>query len=293
MQPAMNRRHLHILLVLGLALSPLTVTSQEPDTSTKAVVKAAGAYTADYQQRLTSVLADESSEQEVLRSVPFAPNARRARRMLSEVFFMFTPGTHHWMAIRDVISVDGMPVEDRPDVRQSLDALDDDDVARALKAQNSRFNIGRVFRNFSEPTFCLLVLDAKHTERFKFDRKRVVKNGSITLVTLGFTEKRSPTLIHDTTRGRIFTTGEIIVEAGTGRVRETTIRARTGDLDVELTTKYVADAGLGMWVPESFRESYEAGVNPKSFDSRAEYEHVVALSTYRNYRRFQTAVRIK
>lgn len=277
----------------SLAILPLAAAPQEPDTSTGAVVRAASSYVADYQLRLTSVLADETSEQEVVRRSPLDPNARRTRRMLSEVFFMFTPGTNHWMAIRDVISVDGRPVENRPEVRPSLEALNDDEVARRLKTQNSRFNIGRVFRNFSEPTFSLLVLDAKHAQRFTFDRKHVTKKDGATLVTLAFSEKHSPTLIHDTTRGRIFTTGEIIVEAVSGLVRETTIRARTGDLDVELTTKYVADATLEMWVPDSFRESYEAGIDPKSLQSQAEHEHVVALSTYRNYRRFQTAVRIK
>lgn len=291
----MSRQHhyLHSLLILGLALPAMTVTSQEPDTSTAAVVKAAAEYVADYQQRLTSVLADESSEQEVVRRVPLDREAARSRRMVSEVFFMFTPGSNHWMAIRDVMSVDGKPVADRPDIRQSLETLDDDEVARRLKALNSRFNIGRVTRNFSEPTFSLLVLDDEHRDRFTFERRRVVKNGGTVLVTLAFTEKKTPTLIRDITRGRIFTTGDIVVETGSGRVRETSIRARSGDLDVELTTKYVADEGLGMWVPDLFRESYQAGVNPRSFDVRADYEHVVALSTYRNYRRFQTAVRIK
>ena len=289
----MPRPRWSALLVLGLALMPLAIASQEADTSTGAVVNAASQYVAQYQQGLTSILADESLEQEVVRRIPADPRARRLRRMVSEVFFMFTPGTHHWMAIRDVISVDGAELKDRPDIRRDLETLADEDVAAALKAQNSRFNIGRVTRNFSEPTLCLLVLDARHRDRFEFDRRRVQNVDGVTLVTLAFTEKKSPTLIWDSMRGKVYSTGDIVVEPGSGRVLETTFRARTGDITVELTTKYVRDARLGMLVPASFQESYEGGVNRKSVETGRDYEQVVARATYSNYRRFQTAVRIK
>lgn len=281
------------LLFASLIVVALAPATQPPDTSTSAVVRAAGSYIADYQQRLTSVLADESLEQEVIRRVPVDPDATRLRRMVSEVFFMFTPGATAWMAVRDVISVDGRTIVDRPDIRRDLDFLGDHQVAAALKAQNSRFNIGRVTRNFSEPTLCLLVLDARHRDRFKFDRRRVQTVDGVTLVTLAFTEKESPTLIWDELRGRVFSTGEIVVEADSGRVRETTFRARTGDITVELKTRYVAEPKLEMWVPASFSESYEGGMKRKSTESGGDYEHVVARASYSNYRRFQTSARIK
>ena len=282
-----HRPRSRALLVISLALAPLTVASQHPDTSTDAVVKAASAYVAGYQQRLTSVVADETLEQEVPRRAPTAANDARQRRMVSEVFFMFIPGTNNWMAIRDVISVDGNEVPDRRNVRRELETLADHQAAAALMAQNSRFNIGRITRNFSEPTLCLLVLDAKHRDRFKFKRLGVQRGADATLVTLAFTEKESPTLIRDEVRGRVFSTGEIVVEAGSGRVRQTTFRVRSGDIAVELTTHYVADGRLEMWVPGSFHEVYQ------TLQSRTDYEHVVARASYSNYRRFETVVRIK
>ncbi len=112
-------------------------------------------------------------------------------------------------------------------------------------------------------------------------------------MTVAFTEKESPTLIWDATRGKILSTGEIVIEAGSGRVRETTFRAHSGNIKVELTTKYAADERLEMWVPASFRESYEGGRRPRTMSENADYEHVIAVSTYSNYRRFQTTVRIK
>ena len=286
-------RRLTVVLVLSVVLVPLTLRSQPPDTSLRAVVQAGSAYVAEYQRTLTSVVADESAEQEVVTQVPPARNAVRRRRTASEVFFMFTPVTNHWMAIRDVMRVDGRELENRPDIRRDLETLADDHVSAALKAQNSRYNIGRITRNFSEPTLCLLVLDERHRNRFKFDRKRVQNDAGVTVVTLTFAEKEGPTLIWDYRLGKVLSTGEILIEANTGRVRETTFRARSGDITLELTTKYTADERLNMWVPASFRESYEGGVDRRARDGPSYYEHVVAEATYSNYRRFQTAARIK
>jgi hypothetical protein len=262
-------------------------------TSTAAVVKAATAYVADYQRRLTSILADESYVQDVIRQIPLDPNAQRTRRIVSEVFFMFTPGTHDWMAIRDVIAIDDRPVENRPDIKQELETFSSRGVAAALKAQNSRFNIGRILRNFSEPTLSLLVFDATHRGRFSFKRKRVHTEDGVVLMTLAFAEKESPTLIADPRRGRIFSTGEVTVEAGTGRVRHAVLRARSDEIVVELTTEYSPDDRLNMWVPSVFRESYERGASPKGLESDDEYEHIVCEARYRNFRRFQTSARIK
>jgi hypothetical protein len=288
-----RQRGLRICMLLSLPLSIAGLSSQGPDTSTRAVVAAVAQYVSDYQRDLTSILADESYAQDVVSLMPRDPTVARSRRMTSEVFFMFMPGTRDWMAIRDVIAVDGAPVEDRPDIRQALDVLSPTEVAAALKRHNSRFNIGRILRNFSEPTLSLLVFDANHRERFSFERKRVRKEENVVLVTLAFTERESPTLIADPLRGRILSTGEVIVEAGTGRVRRAVLRANSGEIKVELTTDYTRDEKLDMWVPAVFRETYERGTPPRRLEADTEYEHVVCEARYRNFRRFQTSVRIK
>ena len=286
-------RALQVCVLLSVPFSVAGLSSQGPDTSTRAVVTAVAQYVAAYQRSLTSILADESYAQDVVSLMPSDPTATRSRRMASEVFFMFMPGTRDWMAIRDVIAVDGVPVEDRPDIRQALDVLSSNDVAVALKRQNSRFNIGRILRNFSEPTLSLLVFDATHRGRFSFERKRVRNDGHAVLVTLAFTERESPTLIGDPLRGRILSTGEVIVEAGTGRVRRAVLRANSGEIKVELTTDYTRDEVLDMWVPALFRETYERGTPPRRLEADTEYEHVVCEARYRNFRRFQTSARIK
>jgi hypothetical protein len=191
------------------------------------------------------------------------------------------------MAIRDVLAVDGRPVAERPDLPEALRTLPPREVAATFKTYNSRFNLGRTFRNFNEPTLGLLVLDEEHRRRFSFDRTRVELVDGETLVTLSFRERESPTLIRDRERGRVFSRGQLLVEAGSGRVRRTTLTAKLPGVQVMLTTTYAADARLGIWVPATFRESYEYSIR------RDEREVIECEAAYTNYRRFETSVRIK
>ena len=280
-------------VILALAALASAGAAQGPDTSTKRIVEAAAAYVADYQRQLTSVIADEIYTQEVVAQSPRDPKMPRIRRLRSEVFFMYAAADHHWMAIRDVMSLDGSPLADRPDLRDAFQRLATREVAAKVTEYNSRYNIGRTYRNFNEPTLSLLVFDERHRPRFSFDRKHVERQGDTTLVTIAFTEKDSPTLIQDQRRGRVFSKGEFIVEAGAGRIRRTVLTAKSDPLRLELTTTYAPDDRLGILVPTLFRESYEYGSNSRTLDSAPEYERIVCEATYSNFRRFETSVRIK
>jgi hypothetical protein len=280
-------------LILTLALLASAGASQRPDTSTKKVVEAAARYVADYQRQLTSVIADETYTQEIVAQTPRDPQMPRLRRTQSEVFFAYLTTDRHWMAIRDVISLDGTALTDRPDLRGAFQKLAAGDVPPKFTEVNSRYNIGRTFRNFNEPTLALLVLDERHRARFSFERKGVEREGNSTLVTIAFTEKDPPTLIQHQRRGRVFSRGEFIVEAGTGRVRRTLLTAKTDALRLELTTTYGPNDRLGMSVPTLFREHYEYGSNATKPFSDPAYERVVCEAQYSNFRRFETSVRIK
>ncbi|MEO6213390.1 MAG: hypothetical protein ABIP65_07160 [Vicinamibacterales bacterium] len=293
-------------LFLGLSAPPahpLVQTVPVLDLSTARLVDAAARYVADYEEQLTAVIADESYAQEVRAQVPEERGAPRSRSMRSELFFMFAPFERQWMAIRDVIEIDGAAVAERPDLRGALQTLPGWQVAAMFKRTNSRFNIGRVTRNFNEPTLALLVLDQGHRSRFKFERKRVEKTAGATLVVLEFVERTAPTLIRDLRHRSVYARGHLLVEAGTGRIRRAVLRAEIDALKVELTTDYEADAKLGMWVPSVFRERYEQGNDSRGTRNRRDltaipeqqrdYEQVVCKATYSNYRRFEVSSRIK
>jgi hypothetical protein len=276
-----------------LALLASTGASQGPDTSTKKVVEAAARYVAHYQRQLTSVIADETYTQKILDQLPRDAQMPLLRRTQSEVFFIFLPTDHHWMAIRDVMSIDGTALDDRPDLRSAFQRLAAGDVPPRFTELNSRYNIGRTFRNFNEPTLSLLVLDERHRARFSFERKRVESEEGTVLVTIAFTENETPTLIRDRKRGRVFSKGEFIVEPATGRIRRALLTATSDPLRLELTTIYRLDDRLGIPVPTFFQEHYEYGSRARRGGSAAPYERIVCEAEYGNFRRFETSARVK
>ncbi|HYN10218.1 MAG TPA: hypothetical protein VES67_22725 [Vicinamibacterales bacterium] len=289
------------LLIWGLAAGVVHSQNQPParlDTSAQAVVDAASAYVKEYQDQLTYVLADEIYIQQIRNQVPLDRTMPRSRRLKSELFFMFGPADRVWMAIRDVAEVDRKPVDHRPDLRAALLTLPAPQVAGTFKTYNSRFNLGRVIRNFNEPTLSLLVLDSRYRDSVTFERKRIQRTAGTTLVTLAFSERKPPWLIRDLSLRPVFSQGELIIEAGTGRVRRAVLRAKIGSVQMELTTIYALEPRLGMWVPALFREHYEEGLAPNDARSQllttpAQFEDITCEAKYSNFRRFETAARIK
>jgi hypothetical protein len=274
-------------------LAALALPLQPRGVSTRALVDAAAKYVAQYEQQLTSIVADEIYTQEVVEQSPRDPDMPRRRHLRSEVFFLFAPGEGDWMAIRDVLMVDGSAVTDRPDIGEALQRLRAREVAATFKQYNSRYNIGRTVRNFNEPTLSLLVLDDRHRDRFSFSA--AARGDDPDVATLSFTEKDRPPLIMDPARGPAFSKGELTVERTTGRIRRAVLRARVDRLSVELTTIYGPDERLSMWLPIVFREAYEYGIRSNSnlTIGESQYEHVACEARYSNFRRFETQVRIR
>jgi hypothetical protein len=265
-------------------------SQSDPDLST--VLSAAAAYVKDYQTKLTSIIAEETCTQQIVTQVPHDPNAPRLRRLTGEMFFMFVPNGE-WMAIRDVIRVDGQPVPNRPVILDELQRLPVHDVADTFMKHNSRFNLGRTFRNFNEPTLVLHVLTDAHRPRFSFERKRVDRRGNAPLVTVAFAEAPGPTsLIRDLARGAVASAGELTIEAGSGRIHRGMLTAKVGPVSLQLITEFALDTRLEIWVPVRFRERYELGTPPSSLESYLEYEDAIGEAKYTNFRRFQTGSRI-
>jgi hypothetical protein len=207
------------------------------------------------------------------------------------MFFMFEPGGRDWMAIRDIVRVDGEPVADRPVLVEELQRLPAAQVVQSFKAYNARFNLGRIRRNFNEPTLGLMVLTGAHRRRFTFTLDSLQRQG--TIARLKFAETEGPVLIRDPAFGDVLTTGEIFVETATGRLHRTLLTGTVGPGRFELETTYSNDARLDLWVPTRFRERYAVGVEPRSIEADSEYEEISGDAKYSNYRRFTTSGRIK
>lgn len=264
-------------LPAGLSATP-GGHAQRRDPALDAVLAKAAGYLRDYREKLTYVMATERSTQKLVGGYAAAP---AEETLASDVYFVYVPSDNVWMAVRDVEIVDGKVLKQRDNVRDLLNS-GQVGAARELKDRNARYNLGTILRNFNEPTLSLLVLDDKHRGRFTFARQG--RRGS--QVVVSFVERARPTLIIDTGGKPVYSTGEFVIDADTGRVERATLKARmNGGIDAELVTTYRPDAKLAMWVPSEFEETYSLkGRRP---------ERVTAQSTYSDFSRFDVSVRIK
>lgn len=264
----------------------------------ESVVDAAAKYVADYERELTSIVADEVYTQEIRRQVPSVAGAPQRRRAKSEIFFMFMPMERTWMAIRDVLEIDGFSVADGTRVRDALLTLHPVEVGGRMRSANASLNIGRIVRNFNEPTLALLALDPTHKERFRFDTGKPRRVGGDARILLEFEERERPTLIRNMKGEPVFIKGELDVEPETGRIWRSVVRASVGPVTLELTTEYARDDRLDLILPRAFHERYEEGNPSARADSTARastssHELILCEARYSNYRRFETSVRIK
>jgi hypothetical protein len=271
-----------------LALGLMLATSSTPapqnrlDVSTKALTSRAAAYVADYQVKFAFLVGKEKYSQTVTRV-----GRVQQRSMSGDLFLVFMPNDRDWIAVHDVAEVDGKPVPDRDSLQTLLHLGEVTRVAQQVANRNATFNIGSVERNFNEPTLALLVLGEKRIGQFRFDRRDLTEQDGVQLATLAFSEHDRPTIIRDEANDNpIYSKGEIVIETETGRVRHTVMNFKSGSVQASLTTDYVPEDRLGLWVPGSFSERYD-------LDTKERKETTTCQATYSDYRRFEVSGRIK
>lgn len=259
-----------------------------------AFVTTAADYVRRYQEELTSVVARETYRQEIRAQAPRVADTPLARTMTSEVFFMFVE-RQGWMAIRDVLEVDDRKLDDRPDLRRALMELPASQVAARFKAYNARYNVGRVRRNFNEPTLALAVLDDRHRSRFRFERVPARRGDDLRLVTLAYRERTAPTLIRGLRGESVFSSGRITLDPATGRIVSTSMAMKIGTIKVDLSTAYAEEPGLGMSVPVTFTEHYLDGALPQRAGrgGTRRHEEILCDARYSDFQRFAVQTRIK
>jgi hypothetical protein len=260
-----------------LAGAPRQATPQLDD-----IVAALRDYVHDYEDKLTLIVAEESYLQSAYNLASRRPMGP-PRQTKSEVFFAFTPTSKQWLAVRDVESVDGHAVPNRPDVASMLARAPAKEVASTLKTYNARYNLGSIYRNFNEPTLSLELFDTAHYEDLAFELKRLDAGSGVSLATLGFRERGALTLIFDRDQHPVQSSGEVTVETATGCVRRIVLKAPSDDVISELETTYGHDAKLDLWLPVEFVEHYTAHPD----------QEIVCRATYTNFRRFEVHGGIK
>jgi len=254
-----------------------------PDTSPKAVLAKAAAYVTEYQTAWKYLIADEVN----IQLVSGEEGQALARRQTSGDFFLsYVQAEGRWLSVRDVAAVDGVPVQDREDLRELLRLGSYARIGRMVADRNARYNVGGIQRNFNDPMLAMVILSDRHRDRFRFKRAGVVTTAGASLVTLTFTEQDRPTLVRGADGSPVPASGVLVIEADTGRLRRSTITMKAGSITASLTAVFDRNDPLDLWLPSTLTERYEGTV-------RGRRELVTVESTYTNYRKFDVDVIIK
>jgi hypothetical protein len=268
---------LALMLGAGVLAQP-----RKPDVSVRALVAAATQYVETYNPKMQDVLADEIAVQRVHDAGGAVVQTRTTR---ADFFLTYAPAETTWIAVRDVREVDNAAVNDPDNVRVLMARAPLGRLLSVIAEKNSRFNIGAITRTFNEPTLALLTVTAKHRDRFKFDRASTPQSDP-GRVTLTFKERERPTLVAGTNGEQVYSTGTLVLDAGTGRIEHTTVQFTLGTISAQIETVYADNDRLKLWVPTVMKETYTA--------SAQGFEQTVAcVSTYSTYRKFETSGIIK
>ena len=211
------------------------------------LLRDAAVYVTRFEQTFSSVIWHERYDQVSRLRRKFSSSgssfssvsARRA--LVSELFLVWLPRDTNWIAVRDVIAVDGKPRPARDRRLQTLlsGTTISSDQLRQLASENGRFNIGQIVHTFNEPTLALLFLDEHYRSRFDFVVGGEQRIQGRRAVAYQFVERGRPTVIQDRDRD-VPARGTLWIEAATGRVLQTALELSdpAGSLRGQMTVQY-------------------------------------------------------
>lgn len=291
--------------VATLSAAPLPEQQSE---QTVEALKRVGVRVRQFEKAFTYVICDETYRQHEVKHF-----TQEDRELRSEMLFMWVPGDQVWLGARYVHTVDGKPVSDSYQRIEEALKVKGEDVAqrlRHLRDESARFNLGDIYRNFSDPTFVLLFLDPAYQDRFRFSVVGTETIAGESAQKVAFEEFARPTLI---TAGptNIFSKGfvwvkeddgtvlktqlNLVVDATFNRAAPPMIRTSTptgpqmtsfsgmgvASLTASIVVDYQFDPRLELWVPARMSERYD--------QTRPE-RNISGVATYTNFRRFETSV---
>ena len=287
------------LFTIGCGIGGAILDGHTQDVTLETVLGRAAAYVEEYQRILGSVIAEEEYLQQY---------GEVSRRTVSDLLLFSTPDpSQPWLAFRDVLSVDGAPVEDRQArLTELLSSSPEVSAERweRLVEESARFNIGPIFRNLNAPTMALQLLTPMDQMRSSFTARGEQEVSGASVWVVEFQERTSPALIHGRGNKELFAHGTFWIEPATGRIVRTDLRTMDqilmplgaqGAVPAELATQAVVaygdNAGLDLWVPTHMTETYRldevlSGRRP-GLHRKIE---IHSEATYTNYRRFEVDV---
>lgn len=131
-----------------------------------------------------------------------------------------------WLGYRDVFQVGGDRVPDRRDRLMRILETSSDPVTEAARitAENARFNVGPVTRNFNVPATALLFFTSANLRRFTFTWKGRGRIDGAEAVEIAFRETAVPTLIRTRAGVNVPASGSLWLAPADGAVLRTRLR---------------------------------------------------------------------
>jgi hypothetical protein len=259
-----------------------------PEPTLADVLQRAAAYVAEFQVRLSSIVAEEAYVQDWHSEGPKGRTFGR-RELRSDLVLMKPASAGSWTEFRDVFEVDGRAIRPR-DGRLERMLREPTGPASisvsTILADSARFNIGDVDRNVNTPLFSLRFLEARNQSRFRFARSAgggpapagstdgpadAIFRVSTEVWSIAYDEVRSGTLIRTARRRDQPARGRFWIEPATGRVlvSELVIDDRTVRATIEVS--FQSEPVLDMLVPVAMRERYEGKKTGSIVEGRATY----------------------
>ena len=214
------------------------------------------------------------------------------------MLFAWVPERHSWLTVRNVLVVDDRAVPEskgRLDAAFALPEADRLGRLRRLRDEGARFNVGRIYRNFNDPTLVLQFLDAENQSRFAFADLGAENVNGIDARKMSFVERSTPTLLRTNTSD-LLSSGLVWVALSDGTVLRTklTLKDAAANTTADLVVAYQRNPKLDMFVPIRMDETYVqqriANRAVLGVPSRlgVSTERIECVATYSNFRRFET-----
>ena len=288
-------------MVVAAAVMSIAAGAPQAGDPLATVLNRAAAYLEQLEQSCSTIIADERYEQKWLHG-GISPRTRRPageeRQLVSELLFVWIPADREWLAVRDVIRIDDRVVPDNERPLKTLlrsPLLISNTRLHDLLAENARYNLGPIARNFNDPTLGLLPLDGHLQERFALSIASRGRSDGMASVTIRFEERQRPTLVQTVRRdseGRLadsddlFLTGSVSIDEASGAILRTTVEVndRLFGTRGRLVTVFARQPRFGLWLPATMVEEYSSESTPG--------QRITAKARYSNYRRFETSGRL-
>jgi hypothetical protein len=267
-----------------LALTVIVPLHGEQDVERSAIVGLARAYVQRFIDALSKVVAEERYSQH-------AEWPRRKRTLRSDFIVARAPGARRWYTFREVLEVDGKPVQEARAGRLArlMADLTADTLreAQEITVAGLRYNVENI-GTVNNPLLAMSFLQPEYSHRFRFTVGGREKKLGPAVRKVSFEEVHIPTVLTVEGNRDLSAYGVMWIDEGTGRVVKTELRlgeklaVSTGHTSSSLgwappttiVTTFGFDETLGIDVPVEMRDRYPFQRN-----------EVKGVATYGSFRR--------